>query len=86
MPASILVYVDDVDDVYKCALQAGAITLRPPADQLYGDRLCGVKDLAVNYWWIATHIEDVLPDEFELRAERWVKQRTHTALQAVSGL
>ena len=85
MPATIVVYVDDVDAAYKRALEAGAITLRQPADQLYGDRLGGVKDLAGNYWWIATHIEDVLPDEFELRAERWMKQQTPTALRAVSG-
>ena len=85
MPATIVVYVDDVDAAYKRALEAGAITLRQPVDQLYGDRLGGVKDLAGNYWWIATHIEDVLPDEFELRAERWMKQQTPIALRAVSG-
>lgn len=77
MPASIVVYVDDVDATYKRAIEAGAIALREPADQFYGDRSGGVKDLAGNYWWIATHIEDVSPDELKLRAERWMKQRTH---------
>lgn len=77
MPASIVVYVDDVDAAYKRAIEAGAASLREPADQFYGDRSGGVKDLAGNHWWIATHIEDVPPDELKLRAERWMKQRTH---------
>jgi hypothetical protein len=35
-----------------------------------------VQDLAGNYWWIATHIEDVPSEELRLRAERWMKDRT----------
>lgn len=77
MPASIIIYVDDVDATYHHALEAGAIPLRQPADQFCGDRSGGVKDLAGNHWWIATHIEDVPPDELKLRAERWMKRRTH---------
>ena len=59
MPAAIYLYMDDVDAVYKCALQAGAASLSEPADQPYGDRIAGVKDLFGNVWYIATHIEDV---------------------------
>lgn len=47
-----------------------------PADQFYGDRSGGVQDLAGNHWWIATHFEDVPPEELKLRAERWLKERT----------
>jgi PhnB protein len=74
MPAMIHVYVNDVDAVYKRALQAGAISLREPADQFYGDRSAGVKDLSGNHWWIATHKEDVPPAELKKRAEAAMKQ------------
>ena len=59
MPAAIYLYMDDVDAVYKRALQAGAASLSEPADQPYGDRLAGVKDSFGNVWYIATHLEDV---------------------------
>jgi uncharacterized glyoxalase superfamily protein PhnB len=61
-------YVEDVDAVYKRALAAGATSLREPADQFYGDRSGGVKDAFGNEWWLATHIEDVTPEEIERRA------------------
>lgn len=77
MPASFAVYVDEVDSVYRRAVEAGATSMREPADQFYGDRTAGVQDLAGNHWWIATHVETVSPDEIKLRAERWMKERTH---------
>ncbi len=66
--ASIHLYVSDVDGVYKKALSAGGTSLREPADQFYGDRSAGVSDAFGNQWWIATHIEDVPPEEMEKRA------------------
>jgi PhnB protein len=74
MPASIALYTDNADALYKRALEAGATSIREPADQFYGDRSGGVKDPAGNHWWIATHIEDVSPDELKKRAEEWIKQ------------
>lgn len=74
MPASIALYTDNADALYKRALEAGATSIREPADQFYGDRSGGVKDPAGNHWWIATHIEDVSPDELRKRAEEWIKQ------------
>jgi uncharacterized glyoxalase superfamily protein PhnB len=74
MPASIALYTDNADALYKRALEAGATSIREPADQFYGDRSGGVKDPAGNHWWIATHIEDVPPDELKKRAEEWMKQ------------
>jgi hypothetical protein len=53
-----------------------ALDYRGRVPQFYGDRIGGVRDLAGNYWWIATHIEEVPPDEIKLRAERWLKERT----------
>jgi PhnB protein len=58
MPASIYLYLNDVDTAYQRALQAGASSLEEPADQPYGDRRAGVKDSCGNIWWIATHIKD----------------------------
>lgn len=71
MPGMIHLYVDDVDKVYRQALEAGATSLREPADQFYGDRSGGVADPAGNHWWIATHVEDVPPEELARRAEEW---------------
>jgi uncharacterized glyoxalase superfamily protein PhnB len=61
-------YVPDVDAVYRRALRAGAAAIMEPPDQFYGDRHCGVRDAAGNQWWIATHIEDVSPEEMERRS------------------
>lgn len=68
MPGMIHLYVDDVDKVYRQAIEAGATSLREPADQFYGDRTGGVRDPVGNQWWIATHVEDVPPDEMAKRA------------------
>ena len=78
MPASIALYVENVDATYTRALEAGATSIREPANQFYGDRSGGVKDLAGNHWWIATHIEEIPPQELRLRAEQWMKERIHT--------
>jgi PhnB protein len=65
----IHLYVEDVDATYRRALEAGATSVREPADQFYGDRSGGVKDRFGNQWWIATHVEDVPPDEMKRRAK-----------------
>jgi uncharacterized glyoxalase superfamily protein PhnB len=54
--AHLYLYVADVDETYKRALEAGASSVEEPADQDYGDRNAGVKDPAGNIWYIATHI------------------------------
>jgi PhnB protein len=72
---AIYLYVNDADAVYKRALQAGATSIMEPVDQFYGDRHGGVKDPAGNIWWIATHKEDVPPDELKKRAEAFMTQQ-----------
>ncbi len=68
MPTSIYLYVADCDSIYQRALQAGAASVMEPTDMYHaGERYGGVKDSSGNLWWIATHIEDVTPEE---RAER----------------
>jgi PhnB protein len=64
---NIHLYTDHVDAVYKKALAAGGTSMREPADQAYGDRSAGIKDRWGNEWWLATHIEDVSPEEIERR-------------------
>jgi uncharacterized glyoxalase superfamily protein PhnB len=69
MPCMNYVYVDDTDATYARALEAGATSMMEPADQFYGDRNAGVKDAAGNFWWIATHVEEVSPEEMKRRHE-----------------
>lgn len=79
MPAMIHLYVPDTDATYRRALEAGAQSLREPADQFYGDRSGGVRDAFGNQWWIATHKEEVAPEEMKRRAEAALKQRQGAA-------
>ena len=66
-PISILLYLPDVDAVFARALAAGAKTLRPVADQFYGDRMGTLEDPFGHVWTLGTHIEDVSPEEMERR-------------------
>ena len=54
-PASVYVYVPDVDAAYGRALEAGAEEIAPPEDKPYDERAAGVKDSFGNTWWIATY-------------------------------
>ena len=67
-PSILYLYVDDTDATYQRAIEAGATSLMAPADQFYGDRNAGIEDPLGNYWWIATHLEDVSPEELQRRA------------------
>jgi PhnB protein len=67
-PVRLLLYVDDVDDTAKRAVEAGAKLVRPVENQFYGDRAGGLEDPFGHYWHIATHVEDVSPEEMERRA------------------
>lgn len=63
----LYIYVEDTDKVYNKALAEGAESVMEPADQFYGDRNAGVKDSSGNQWWIASHIEDISPEEIDKR-------------------
>jgi len=67
-PVSILLYVEDVDALFNQAVSAGAKVERPVQDQFYGDRTGGVTDPFGHVWYIATHKEDVSPEEIRKRA------------------
>lgn len=68
-PVTLSVYVEDVDATFRRALDAGARALREVADQFYGDRVGAFEDPFGHHWHVATHIEDVAPDEMQRRAE-----------------
>jgi PhnB protein len=67
-PVIILIYVEDVDAVFKCAVDAGAKVMRAVADQFYGDRAGTLVDPFGHAWTIATHKEDVPHDQLAARA------------------
>ena len=69
-PVSFLLYVADVDKTVEQAVAAGAKLTRPVADQFYGDRTGGVEDPFGHAWLVATHVEDVSPEELEQRAAK----------------
>jgi len=66
---SILLYLEAVDAVFERATKAGAKVLRPVANQFYGDRSGTLEDPFGHIWTIATHVEDVPPEELRRRAE-----------------
>lgn len=67
-PVSLHLYVADVDAAFAKALAAGATVVRPVEDMFYGDRSGGVTDPFGHVWHLATHIEDVSPEEIDRRA------------------
>jgi PhnB protein len=66
---SVFMYVEDVDTVVKQAVDAGATVTMEVADQFWGDRFGSVKDPFGHLWSIATHVEDVPPEEMAERAK-----------------
>ncbi|HEV7734207.1 MAG TPA: VOC family protein [Candidatus Binatia bacterium] len=69
-PVMISVYVEDVDRVFDRALKAGATSIRAVENQFYGDRSGQFEDPFGHRWSVATHVEDVSPDEMTKRAAK----------------
>ncbi len=69
-PVTIAVYVEDVDAVFKRAIDNGASSTRDVEDQFYGDRSGQFEDPFGHKWNVATHVEDVPPDEMAKRMEK----------------
>lgn len=74
----VLLYLENVDSVVERAVKAGAKILRPSEDQFYGDRMGTILDPFGQMWSVATHIEDVTPEEMK-------KRMTKLASQAAAG-
>lgn len=66
-PMFLMIYVEDVDALTKQAVAAGATIIRPLENQFYGDRSATVEDPFGYKWTLATHVEDVTPEEMERR-------------------
>jgi PhnB protein len=73
-PAMLYVYFDDADATYNKALAAGATSHEEPNDTFYGDRRAEVRDQFGNRWSIATHTEDVSPEEMDRRMKEMMQQ------------
>jgi PhnB protein len=67
-PVTLHMYVQDVDSLVTKATAEGLKVLRPVQDQFYGDRGGKFEDPYGHHWWIATHKEDVAPEEMAKRA------------------
>jgi len=67
VPSSLGIYCEDVDALHARAVAAGATEINAVADQFHGDRTGSVRDPFGHRWSIATHIEDVSPEEMERR-------------------
>jgi PhnB protein len=66
-PAYLFIYVEDVDAVIAHAVELGATLQRPAQDQFYGDRDGYIIDPFGHGWAVASHVEDVAPDEMARR-------------------
>lgn len=70
---SLMVYVDDVDRAFPKAIEAGARQVRPLENQFWGDRMGTLEDPFGHMWSLATHVEEVAPDEMERRMSQFSK-------------
>jgi PhnB protein len=75
-PVGLMVYVEDVDRVFKQAVSAGGTETQPVKDQFYGDRSGNLTDPFGHKWTIATHKEDIAPEEMRTRAQQAMQQAT----------
>lgn len=70
-PVNLMVYIKDVDNVVKLAVELGGKLVRPIEDRFYGDRSGQIEDPFGHSWTVATHVEDVPPEEMERRAKAY---------------
>ncbi|HEY6248364.1 MAG TPA: VOC family protein [Candidatus Angelobacter sp.] len=72
-PVSLYLYFADVDNIVQRAVTAGAKILKPVENQFYGDRTGFIRDPFGHLWGIATHVEDVSPEEMEERVKKMMQ-------------
>ncbi|MEV0030945.1 VOC family protein [Nocardia sp. NPDC050793] len=66
-PVNLYVYVEDADAAFAAALASGARELTPMTTQFYGDRSGAFEDPWGHRWTVATHVEDISPEEMDRR-------------------
>jgi PhnB protein len=76
--AGLFMYVEDVDAAYRRAIDAGATETMPPADMFWGDRFGTVTDPFGHSWQIATHVEDLTPEEMAERGQEAMASMAQT--------
>lgn len=72
--ASVFLYVNDVDSAFKQAEAAGAKAEMPPTDMFWGDRFGKLSDPFGHSWAMATHKEDVAPEEMQKRSKAFMEK------------
>lgn len=80
--SSLFLYTNDVDSSFNRAVKAGARADMQPSDMFWGDRYGKFTDPFGHQWGVATHIEDVAPEEMKRRGEEWSKQMAKAAGQS----
>jgi len=73
-PVSLMFYVTDVDTTFARAVAAGGTVQKPLQNQFYGDRSGTLADPFGHVWTIATHVEDVAPDEMDRRMKKAMQE------------
>lgn len=74
--ASFMIYVPDTDAAYGKAVKAGAKADRPLRDEFWGDRIGTVVDPFGHKWSLATHVEEVSPEEMQRRMQEWTQSQS----------
>ena len=77
--ASFMIYLEDVDRAFARAVDAGAREVQPLSDKFYGDRSGSLTDPFGHVWTLATHVEEVPPDEMQRRMEQFSSGETEPA-------
>src|SRR6266481_409429 len=80
--SSLFVYSQDVDTAFNRAVKAGARADMQPSNMFWGDRYGKFTDPFGHQWGIATHVEDIAPEEMQRRSEEWSKQMAKAAGQS----
>jgi PhnB protein len=66
-PVSLMIYLEDVDTIYNRTIAEGGVEIKALQDQFYGDRSGTLRDPFGHIWTVATHKEDVTPEEIDRR-------------------
>jgi uncharacterized glyoxalase superfamily protein PhnB len=77
--SSLLIYTEDVDSAFDKAVKAGCKVVMPVGDMFWGDRYCHVTDPFGQEWSIATHKEDLTPEQIKANFHEMMKNMTACA-------
>ena len=80
-PTALYLYVENADTAFNQAVSAGAKTEMPLSDMFWGDRGGSVIDPFGHRWWLATHKEDMTPDQIKQRAQKFFAEQAKAGAQ-----